>query len=353
MKKGEVAEILRKAFLQINEYGKIDNQVGKKLFEAISGAVQISYTTLESDIQKDLVNETFLQIHNSMSSKTGNGVWLENKESNSDSDNILIKYYYSIIRTAFYEIQPIDLQRETINLDSAIRNILKNFISEKYLIKNSRNEFCRKEGITSIQHLEIKGYFFSIQNNNGTINYKKLETLIKSFFDNELEKFAISVFNLVRLITEISDYGNAGYFSISEGTIDDDEENKNEILLSDTDKFNNPEFFAEVKSIAEQWFLRVESVFEPEELVFYAKLYFYKFGLSLTLEQISEKLGNKLGKSSVDNYVKRFIRAMKISNEADIDNLELGAYLDFFMRLLIEKLNLTESDGGNSDEYVP
>ncbi len=349
MNKNEAVEVLRKAFLQIKDNGKIDNQIGKKLYEAISGVVQVKYSSLGSDDQKDLVNQSFIGIYNSMSSETGNSVWLENSESNPDSDKILINYFYTIIRTAFYEIQPVVYQRETLNLESAIRNILNKLVSEKYLCKNSRNEFCRNEGAESIHHIEIKGYFYSIQNKNGNINHSELEKLIRSFFDDELENYAISLSNLVRLITDISDYGNAGYISISGGTLDnDEEENKND--LPNSDNIYNPEFISEVESIAKQWLSRVESSFAPDELHFYAKLYYYKFGLSLTLEEIEEKIGHRYRKSSIDNFVKMFIKTMRISEVADINSLELKVYLDFFMSLLIKKLNLTESEGENSDE---
>lgn len=346
--KETTADLLRDIINEFYHFNKsFSNENATKLQNTIKGAIKSKYGN--SNLKNDISQQAFLNFYQALDSQSGKDLWEKIKVKSEDSDNILISYYYKIIQTAYNSETKTELQKETLNLESAIRNILNRLVSEEYLCKNSRNEFCRNEGAESIHHIEIKGYFYSIQNKNGTINHSKLEKLIRSFFDNELENFAISLSDLVRIIAEISDVGNSCYVSIiKEKSGNEDTE---EDYLEAKDLTQIPATMAETNSYVESWFSNVERTFKPEELKLYAKIFILKYYNELTYESISKRLNN-LGKSSIELYYKAFIRAMKIDEEATINTVEFDHYIKAFAIYLIKKFDLTESEGENSDEYV-
>jgi hypothetical protein len=327
-----IAPLIRQIYYQKKD-GRIDEKIAEELIQQLKKMCLAKNYSFDSC--DDVVNQSFINLYKSIDE---NSFWETVIEENEENDKRIKNYIYKILLSSNNELDKDFRRKETINFNRALSEILKNLVAENILqTKDSFYHLTSTQTPEDVDFVDFPSLYFPVRNANGTIDWNRLKELIIIIFNEYLEKYSLSLSNITEIISKITDIGNTSLISI-DLSFDSDEDDYSTIQIKDSK--TNQEDISTIKSIVNIWIERAEKIFDEEELKLRAVLFLLKYGENYTLEEIKDKLNLAKGKSSIDNYIKQFIKSMRIENEVGIDDSNINDLMNYLILSLSEKYDM-------------
>ncbi len=333
-------QLIRIAYKDYVNNVKGNSKVILDLIE-VTKAITFSKYKLDYD-NKELVQQILGNLFNAFLNSQNDlaSVWKKCINQNEENDKILTTYFYDIIKTAKNEISKDFFSTQGNRLYDVTKEICEELI-EKNFLKSNNGFLCINTEVEKTAFDNKKFSFFAnIINKEGTINRELLKQLITTLFSDELENYYLSPSSLVGIISDVTGVGDVTGISIDQ-EYHGEEGGNFSIVLHNPEIFSNPQMVAEINIIIEKWWRRLDTIyFDKGELELHAKIYLAINGLDLTLDETIKHLGLNVGKSSVDNYLKRFIRAIQINKDFTVNDDKLKYALDAFLIFINSKYHV-------------
>ncbi len=292
------AQLLREGYKQFVENGIFPNKIAIEINLQLKKMYLAKYN-YNNDCD-EIVQQAFINIYTDIIKKNSGSIWESTLEETEENDKRLIANIYKIFITSRKEIEPDLWKKETINLKRAISKIIEQLVDDKKLTQDGKYYHLPKTP------KPLKGYIynfpnilFSIRNSNGELNWGKIENLILLIFEEYLEKYSLSLSNILEIIIKIADVGNESLISKDENNDDDESE-----IIQIENNDISAETYTNVNEVVKIWIDRAKGKFNEEQFSIRAKIFVLKYGENYTLSEIVDKMYLGVGTSSVDNYVK-------------------------------------------------
>lgn len=318
MAKYNLAQLLRAVYLDSLK-GNSSNKLYEELIKTIKNICKKEFNPLISD---EVSNQLIFNIFKSFKS---NNIWKKLSIDTDENNKIINEYFKKTKNTSFNEMNAFFVSKEEINLKSALRISLKDLVNEKFLIINagktySLNNTNKKDLLTYTFPIPL----FSILNKSGTLSSKKINIFIKNLFENYLENYRVSSSILLEFLIKSGgacktespkSFSDILEFNDTEGGYLED------LIVSNDGATSN---LADINDISKTLIKNSKKNIKDSIYSKKAKAFFYKYYMGYNLDKISNLYNPTYSTSSIDDFIKEFIKSMEINSiiSGEVDLIE-------------------------------
>ncbi len=327
--KSNIVNNFRK-FFEEKSSGNINPRTIKEFLNNLKWLCKgIYYNYYNEEDCNEITQKVFVDIYS-----YGKEIWQETQIDNDTNNKRIYGYLRTTMANSVYRIKD-DLYQEKNKIRKHVKNALAALVDEGFLsyengkyslaTNNAKDEDCLIDDI--IEYFPIfKGK---------QIKSERVIALLKKIFTEYLENCEVNDSDIKEVFLKFVIYSNIYQAVIVEEINDDSEQNK--ITVQEHNDFITDKI--ETTDLIMIWINRVRKILE-DKFEIYGKLFLFHYYGKITLEEIANQFG--ISKSSVDNYIKKFIASMSIDD--DIEPTEFPKYQNLLFTILSKELNVDLED---------
>lgn len=338
MRNSGTADLIRELFKANQSGSQADQKVISGLNSIVLNSIKDNFLV---DTYEDLKQKFMVSLTDSFKAlPEGSSLtpWNSCIAPGENNDKLIVKNFDSILRKVKKEFRDKLLLAESEILYNNVLEICGELIEEGFIKLNGAGLYQ----LASIQN-DLKAFYgncvfpyISILNTDGTIGKAQMTDLISFLFENALDTQSISAHHLTKLIAQITECGYSTL--INDPNVKHSEEP--EVYQLEIDEMDDvADQSSEIAVMSGIWFKRLQNEFDESELKFRALLFFMKYDMLLTVEEISTNFDGKYTPREIEGDLKGMVRCIAIHREVGPDDPSLDHYVNGFLDFLNEKYN--------------